>query len=335
MKTLIIGNEDRYYQYMPKNIPFPHNTELVFCKRGASDEELLAAGADADFLAADPMTTVSGNVIRNMPNLKMIHSEGVGFNGFDIAAATERGIPVCNCKGANGGAVAEQTILLMLGLLRDVVVGHNTELAGEQIAVKERLMCDGIAELSDCKIGLIGLGDIGKATAARLIPFETDVYYYTPSRKDPALEESLQVQYLPLEELLHQCDIISLHCPVTETTRGMVNDSFLSMMKPTAYLINTSRGDLVDNDALRKALINGSIAGAGLDTIYPEPTTADNPLVALPEDIPARVIYSPHIGGITTSSFRRCHNFVWQGFEDYVNGKKPANMVNPEVWKTC
>lgn len=332
MKTLIIGNEDRYYQYMPKNIPFPHNTELIFCKRGSSDEELLSAAWDADFMAADPMTTVSGNVIRNMPNLKMIHSEGVGFNGFDLTAATERKIPVCNCKGANGGAVAEQAILLMLGLLRDVVKGHHTELAGGQIQMKERLMVEGIAELSDCKIGLIGLGDIGKATALRLIPFETEVYYFTPTRKDLETEEKHHVTYLPLEELLTTCDIVSLHCPVTEATRGLVNDSFLSKMKKTAYLINTSRGDLINNDSLRKALINGTIAGAGLDTIYPEPTAADNPLVNLPEDISARVIYSPHIGGITTSSFKRCHQFVWQGFQDYVDGKKPANMVNPEVW---
>ena len=99
-------------------------------------------------------------------------------------------------------------------------------------------------------------------------------------------------------------------------------------MKPDAFLVNTARGNLVDNEALRNALISGRIAGAGLDTITPEPTTKDNPLVALPAECTDRVIYSPHIGGITTSTFRRAHHMLWQAFSDYSEGKKPANVVN-------
>lgn len=328
MKVLIIGNQDRYWKYMPKDIPIASQAEIVFCKRGSSDEEILAVGKDAVFMAADPMTQVSSNVIYNMPNLKMIHSEGVGFNGFDIQAAAKSRIYVCNCKGVNAGAVAEQAILLMLALLRNAVVGDRVEREGGQIKMKEHMMVKGIREVSDCKIGLIGFGDIAKATASRLYPFSCELYYYSLHRKDAQLEQQYHAVYLPLDMLLSTCDIISLHVPVTPQTKEMVNQDFLSRMKPDAFLINTARGDLVDNLALRNALIQGTIGGAGLDTIYPEPTTKDNPLVNLPASCADRVIFSPHIGGITTSSFIRSHRMIWQGFEDVRNGKRPKNIVN-------
>lgn len=328
MKTLIIGNEDRYRKYLPADIPFAQNTEMIFLNRGASDEEILAAASDAEYMAADPMTRVSGNVICNMPKLKMIHSEGVGYNGIDVAAATERGICVCNCKGANAGAVAEQTVLLILGFLRHVIEGDRIEREGNQIKMKERMMVEGIREVSDCRVGLVGFGDIAKATALRLLPFGCELYYYSLHRKDAQTEEKYHVKYLPLRELASTCEIISLHAAVTDETRGMVNEEFLRLMKEDAFLVNTARGDLVDNEALKNAIINGTILGAALDTVYPEPTTKDNPLLNLPPEYADRIVFSPHIGGITTSSMRRAHRMLWQGFEDMANGKKPANIVN-------
>ena len=328
MKALIIGNEDRYVKYRPTGIPILDTVEMVFCPRGSSDEELLAAGRDANFIAADPMATVTGNVIRQMPNLKIIHTEGVGFNFVDLEAAKERGVYVCNCKGVNAGAVAEQTILLMLGLLRSVISGDRGERAGQQIQIKEAMMLHGIRELADCKVGLIGFGDIAKAVALRLIPFGCEVYYHTPKRKSEELETEYHVTWLPMEELVTTCDMVSLLTPVTPETKGMVDERFLKKMKRDAYLINTARGDLVDNDALRNALINGTIAGAGLDTVAPEPTLADNPVVALPAECADRVLFSPHIGGITESTFRRAHRTMWQAFDDVANGKRPEHVVN-------
>ena len=328
MKTLVIGNRERYEKYMPADLPFVKETEIVFCKWGTSDEEILAAAGDASFIAVDAMASVSGNLIRNMPNLKVIHSEGVGYQGVDVEEATKQGVYVCNCKGVNAGAVAEQAVLLMLALLRNVVVGDRVERKGGQIQMKERMMLEGIREVSDCKIGLIGFGDIAKATAERLYPFGCDMYYYSLHKKDEEIEKQYHVSYLSLEELASTCDIISIHAPANDNTKGMINEHFISLMKPDAFLVNTARGDLVDNEALRNALISGIIAGAGLDTITPEPTTKDNPLVALPAECADRVIYSPHIGGITTSTFRRAHHMLWQAFSDYSEGKKPANVVN-------
>lgn len=328
MKALVIANRDRYEKYRPADMCILQEVELVFCPRGSSDEELLAAARDADFIAADPMTTVSGAVIRGMPNLKLIHSEGVAFNNFDLEAAREKGVYVCNCKGVNAGAVAEQTVLLMLALLRRLLVGDRAERRGSQMQMKEQTMVEGMKELSECKVGLIGFGDIARAAAERLRAFGCELYYTTPRRKSEELESRYGVRYLPLEELVRTCDIISLHTPVTNETRGMVNRDFLSRMRPDALLINTARGDLVDNEALREAIIAGRIAGAGLDTVYPEPTTADNPLVDLPPECADRVIFSPHIGGITTSTFKRAHRLIWQSFEDVCQGKRPRNIVN-------
>lgn len=327
MKILIIGNEDRYKKYMPE-LDIVKHISMVFCPRGASEDELLKAAPDAVAIAIDPMAKLSGNVIRKMPNLKIIQSEGVGFNGIDCEAAKERGIFVCNCKGANAGAVAEQTILLMLSLLRKIVVGDRTEREGNQIVMKEQMMFEGITELSDCKIGLIGFGDIAKATAKRLSPFECETYYYTKTRKPIEVEKEYNVAYMELEEMSRTCDIISIHCPVTAETTALINRDFLSKMKSSSYIVNTARGEIIDNEALYEALVTGKIKGAALDTVAPEPTTLDNILLNLPKEHADKIIFSPHIGGITTSYFYRAHKKNWSNIDMALKGQRPNFIVN-------
>ena len=327
MKMLVIGDAQRAEKYLP-DMPFAKSCLVEVAARGMSDDEILDMAADADFIMADAISPVSAHLIEHMPNLKLIHSEGVAYNAIDLDAARKAGVFVCNNAGVNAGAVAEQTVLLMLALLRRLVLGDRTERQGGQMRMKEQTMVEGMKELSECKVGLIGFGDIARAAAERLRAFGCELYYTTPRRKSEELESRYGVRYLPLEELVRTCDIISLHTPVTNETRGMVNRDFLSRMRPDALLINTARGDLVDNEALREAIIAGRIAGAGLDTVYPEPTTADNPLVDLPPECADRVIFSPHIGGITTSTFKRAHRLIWQSFEDVCQGKRPRNIVN-------
>lgn len=327
MKILIVGSRDRYEKFLPEKIR-TGDFELVFAPRGSSNDQLLALAPDAEVLLADAISPVDRALICAMPNLKLIHSEGVAYNAIDTEAARERGIFVCNNQGCNADAVAEQTLMLMLMLLRHGVTGDRAVRQGHQIQYKEQAMDVGITELGDCTVGLIGLGDIAQATARVLRAFGCNVYYYAPHRRSPSAEMAMCVSYLPLEKLIAKCDIISLHCLVNEETRNMVNEHFLSLMKPTAYLINTGRGDLVDNEALRAALVEGRIAGAGLDTIYPEPTPADHPLVDLPESVRDRVVYSPHLGGITTGSFQRAHQNMWNSVQALTLGKRPNHIVN-------
>lgn len=327
MKVLIIGNRDRYEKYRPDTDIFD-SLELVFCSRDTPQEELLQQAADAQIILADAIAPVSGSLMRQMPQLRLVHSEGVAYNAIDIQTARELGIYVCNNKGANAGAVAEQTIMLMLACLRDAVRGHADVLAGRQIQTKERKMSEGIPDLEDSKVGLVGFGDIARAVAKRLAGFGCELYYYSAHRKSEEEERLYGVTYLPLTALLQTCDIVSLHMAVTPQTAGMADRDFFAHMKPGAFLINTARGELVDNQALREALLEGRIAGAGLDTIAPEPVTADNPLVALPKECRAVMVYAPHLGGITGGSFRRIYKNLWSNVERVYKGEKPVNIVN-------
>ena len=323
MKIVILGAEARYRAYQPA-MPFIQQQELVFLDKDSTEAEILAAGADAEVLFVDAITVVSAALMEHMPCLRLIHSEGVAFDRIDLSAARERGIYVCNNKGCNAGAVAEQTVLLILMLLRHALEGDEAVRAGRQMEMKERCMVEGITELSACKVGLVGFGDIARAAAERLVPFGCELYYYTKHRRLPEEEKKYHVTYLPLEELAEKSDIVSLHCAVTEETRNLVDAALLRRMKPTAYLINTARGDLVDN----QALLEGRIAGAGLDTLSPEPVPAGHPLTALPPEVQRKVVLAPHLGGITEASFRRAHAHMWRNVEHLAAGERPDNIVN-------
>lgn len=327
MKVVFIAEEGRCRKYEP-DMAIVEKVEKVFFPLNVSEDELLEKAGDADVLVADPGVPVTKALMEKMPNLKMVHSEGVAFHSFDLQGARELGVDVCNNKGANADAVAEQTIMLMLMCQRDAIRAHQSLKAGKQIEMKEKKILEGIVDLGDCNVGLVGFGDIAKATAKRLIPFGSRLYYYSKNKKSPEVEKEYQVQYLPLLELAEKCHVISLHAAVNPETTGMINEEFISHMRQDGWLINTARGQLIVDEALRKALIEGRIAGAGFDTLYPEPTPGDHPLVDLPEDIPSTVVYSPHLGGNTSGSFRRVYENIWQNIDRVSKGENPAYIVN-------
>mgnify|MGYP002801474569 FL=1 len=327
MHIVVLGQEARYQAYRPA-MPFLDRQTPAFLDKDSTEAEIAAASPEAEVLFVDAITPVTASLMDRLPKLRLIHSEGVAYDRIDLDAARQRNIYVCNNKGCNAGAVAEQAILLMLMLLRHALPGDRAVRAGRQMEMKERYMVEGITELSACKVGLVGFGDIGRATAERLAPFGCELYYYTRHRRAPEEERKYGVTYLPLEELAAACDIVSLHCAVNDETRNMVDDAFLGRMQPTAYLINTARGDLVDNNALVRALTEGRIAGAGLDTLAPEPVPADHPLVTLQPEIQDRVALAPHLGGITEASFRRAHAHMWRNAERLAAGERPDCVVN-------
>ena len=327
MNIVILGQAARSRAYRPA-VPFIDRQTLFFLDKDSTEAEIAAAASAAEVLFVDAITPVTGSLMDRLPRLRLIHSEGVAYDRIDLAAARERNIYVCNNKGCNAGAVAEQAVLLMLMVLRRALPGDRAVRQGRQMEMKERCMVEGITELSACKVGLVGFGDIGRAAAERLAPFGCELYYYTRHRRTPEEERRYGVTYLPLEELAETCDIVSLHCAVTDKTRNMVDENFLARMKPTAYLINTARGDLVDNDALARALTEGRIAGAGLDTLAPEPVPAGHPLTVLPPEVQDRVALAPHLGGITEAAFRRAHAHMWRNAERLAAGERPDCVVN-------
>ncbi len=326
MKLLVIGDETRTKKYLP-DLDIVKQIDLVVAARGSSNDEILALAADADFILADAISPVDTQLIEGMPNLKLIHSEGVAYNLIDVKTAQERNIFVCNNAGVNAGAVAEQAILLMLACLRDLCGGDAAVRAGQQIQTKERMMVEGIRELGDCSVGIIGFGAIGQAIAKRLANWGCAVYYTKRHRLSTKEEAALGVSYLSQEDLVATCDIVNLCVPVTEETRQMVNQDFLACMKEDALLINTARGEVIDQEALAATLESGKLAGVGLDVLSPEPVELDNPLLNLSPKASRRVVLSPHIGGITEGMFRRAHRCVWENIARVVSGETPINQV--------
>lgn len=327
MKLLVIGSKSRTEKYLPQ-LPIVGETELVVMERGATDDELIAAAGDADFILADAISPVSAHLIERMPNLKLVHSEGVAYNAIDLDAARKHGVTVCNNAGVNASAVAEQTVLLMLACLRDAVAGDAAVREGRQIETKERMMVEGIRDLGDCTVGFIGFGAIAQATAKRLAAWDCEMLYNKRGPLSRKEEEELGVTYASVEDIAESCDIVSLHVPVTYATRNMVDDDFLARMKSDAVLINTARGEIIDNAALARALESNSIGMAGLDTVAPEPVQPDNPLLNLSDAAARKLIFSPHIGGVTEGMFYRAHRNVWENIARVAAGEEPLNIVS-------
>ena len=330
MKLLHIGKAGNLERFAAPD-SFLYELERVEAPIGLTAEEYMKIAGDAEFIIADAIGEVSGELIEGMPKLRLIHSEGVAYNRIDIEAAKNKQVYVCNSKGMNAAAVAEQAVLLMLGMLRDIAGGDQAVRSGQQIRKKEGYMQRGdLREVADCSAGLVGFGDIARKTAELLKAFGVQQIYCTDVRPlSPQEEESLGVKYCSLETLLAESDIVSLHVPVNADTVGMAGRSFFASMKDGALFVNTARGELVNDAALIEALRSSKLAMAGLDTLDHEPVQADHPLLKVPEAVAKKLLFSPHIAGITASSFRRSYAMIAEDIRDAAEGRTPKRIVNP------
>lgn len=328
MKILVMNQPGRLETFI-KDPEFYKQNEIVTIPFNAEDEAILAAGADADILLVDAIARLNGNVIRKMKNLKLIHTDGVGYNWIDTEAAKECGVYVCNCKSMNASSVAEQTVLLMLGLLRNVVSCDAAVRDGRQKEVQSAYIksCS-LKEIADCRIGLIGFGDIARIVAKLCSELGAEVVYNDIAPASEEIEASCHASFLPVDELLATSDIVSLHVPVTKKTEHMVNTDYISKMKNGAYLINTARGELVVAEDLLAALKSGHLAGAGLDCLEGEPVNKDNAMLAGDPETESKILYSPHIGGISASSFKRGYQMICDDIMAVARGEKPQRCVN-------
>ncbi len=246
--------------------------------------------------------------------LKVIARYGVGVDRIDLEAARARGIVVTNTPSANAGSVAELTIGLMIALARSIPAADAATKAGRW----PRLT--GVA-LEGKTIGLIGFGSIGQQTARHLQGFDCRILIYDPA-VTPEAAHSYQVEWAALEEVAAQADFLSLHLPLTPTTRGMVNADFLGRMKPGAFLVNTARGELIDDEALIGALSDGRLRGAALDVFSSEPPDPRHPLLRLPN-----VIVTPHAGAHTDAAMNA---MGWSALRDclaVLRGETPQHRV--------
>ena len=264
----------------------------------------------------------------SQPRLRIISQYAVGYDNIDVECATKHGVYVTNTPGVLTNATADLTWALILAITRRIVEADRFVRSGEWYRTGtgwHPKMLLGF-EVSGATIGIIGMGRIGRAVARRARGFGMRVLYYDKKRLPEDVERELCAQYVDLETLLREADIVSLHTPLTPETYHMIGEKELRMMKPTAYLINTSRGKVIDTDALVRALKEGWIAGAALDVFEEEPLPPDHPLTKLDN-----VVLTPHIGSATWKTRTRMADIVAENLIAFAQGKVPPTLVNKEV----
>lgn len=254
----------------------------------SSTEDFISALAGAHGLIVRSATKVGAEMMDQAPNLRAIGRAGVGVDNIDVDAATERGIAVFNAPGGNTIAAAELTMALMLSLVRRVTEADRSMRKGKW----DRSKFKGV-ELKGRTLGLIGAGRIGSEVATRAMAFGMDVIVYDPYLDQDRAEE-LGVELVDLNHVIESADVITLHVPLNEETRGMIDASVLARMKDDVFLINASRGGVIDEHALYEALQAGTIGGAALDVYEHEPLPSDSPLRKAP-----RLVHTPHLGAST------------------------------------
>ncbi len=287
-----------------------------------SETELIAGVQDADALLCLLTDRVSEKVLMAGRKLKIVSNYAVGYDNIDIKAATELGIIVTNTPGVLTDATAELAWALIFAVARRIVESDKFVRDGEFKGWHPTLLLG--FELKGKTLGIIGAGRIGTAMALKSRGFDMRVLYFS-RRRNRELEEKLNAEFVSLEKLLKESDFISLHVPLTETTYHLLGEKEFGMMKPTAILVNTSRGPVIDEKALIKALKQGRIAGAGLDVFENEPH--------VPEELKEldNVVLTPHIGSATHRAREEMAVMAAQAIVDALHGKTPQNVVNPEV----
>jgi phosphoglycerate dehydrogenase-like enzyme len=267
----------------------PPGFELTFAE-ASSEERAIAAVADADYIFVIA-AYVPAAVIAAANRAKLIQKTGEGTDRIDVAAAAAKGIVVAKTSGSNATSVAEAASMLILAATRWLPKAHNSVVAGKWLKFELR---PGAFEIKGKQVGIIGLGKIGRIVAKHMHGFDASVVYHDAYRLPEAEEARLGVRYMAMDDLLRTSDVVTLHVPLMPSTRGLIGVREFELMKPTAILVNSCRGAVVNEEALYQALKERQIRGAGIDVFAKEPPAADNPLFTLDN-----VVLMPHSGGGT------------------------------------
>lgn len=259
----------------------------------------------------------------HLRNIKLIQLLSAGYDGVDLERLKKSGIPLANNGGANSYAVAEHAILLMLAVYRRLPTLDRLVRAGQWKSSK--LGEEQEHELAGKTVGIVGAGMIGRTLARRLSGFEVNLIYFDPVRLDGADEANLRMSYRALDDLLREADVVTLHAPYNASTRHLICERSIGLMKRDAIVINTARGELIDDEALHRALRDGRLAAAGLDAFEPEPPDPKNPLLTLPN-----VVLSPHAAGPTWESWPKRFGNSYANIQRVARGEPPLWVV-PEL----
>ena len=272
----------------------------------ATGPQFLEAARDAEYFMGFGRNPLSTDFYTAAKKMKLVQLISAGYNTLDLDAARKAGVPIANNGGANSVAVAEHAVMLILATLKKLAWQHKNCVEGKTV-------------------GIVGLGNIGKKVARRLHGFDVKIVYYDIIRLAEHEEDALGVHFVLLDELLKASDVVTLHVPLTTVTKEMIGERELSLMKPTAVLVNTCRGPVIDERALHKALITKRIAGAGLDVMVDEPPSKDNPLLNV-----ETITITPHTAGPTWENWPKAFRNAFDNILRVHSGRKPMWVI-PEL----
>lgn len=284
------------------------------------EDQIIERCKDAEIII-DNKVVLNKDVLDKLPKLKYIGMLSTGFNVIDTQAAKEKGIIVCNVPTYSTAAVAQLTFALILEIYNQVGIHNEAVHSGEWSSCRD--FCfhkTPLIELSGKTIGLIGYGKIGSEVAKIADAFSMNILCYVPSTKPQPNFKNFS--FVSLDEIAKQSDIVSLHCPLTPQTTGIINENFISKMKRNAIIINTSRGHAIDEQALADALNSGRIAGAGVDVLSTEPPNENNPLLSC-----SKCFITPHIAWAGYETRERLVGVVYNNLKSFLSGN-PVNVVN-------
>ncbi len=298
----------------------PKGFAFSLCEAKTPDAERKKQVASADYLIAYGVGFEDFEVAKSV---KLFQVLSAGFDRLDMNQFKKAKVPVANNGGANAPTVAEHAVLLMLSVFKKLPLHHNTMQSGQWLGHREALR---MRELRDKQVGIVGFGHIGREAARNVRGFLANVAYYDPMGAPAEVEKQLSAKRMELDELIRTSDVISVHTPLTKATRGLFGAKQFAAMKPTAIFINTSRGPVVDEDALVDAVRNGVIAGAGLDVFGIEPLPPDHPLRTLPNSI-----VTPHVGGFVEENYRLWYGGAVEDILAWLDGAPIRVMKEPSA----
>jgi len=309
------------YTMNPGDLSWAELEKLGNCRiyDRTSPDNVFKRAKDAEILITNKVV-IGTKEIAQLPKLKYIGLSSTGYNVVDIDAAARRSIPVTNVPAYSTLSVAQMTFAHILNLCHHVAEHSSSVRNGEWIGSEDFCYWNfPLVELQNLTLGIIGFGQIGQAIAKIVEKFGMHIMYYDISEYS---ELSINFTKVALNTLFQKSDIVTLHCPLTPETKQLIDKNHLNMMKPTAFLINTSRGQLINEQDLANALNSGQIAGAGLDVLSTEPPNPDNPLLS------AQNCYiTPHIAWATKAARQRLMDTVVHNIRAFLNGE-PVNVVN-------
>ncbi len=300
-----------------------HDVEVSKKSRNLTKEELIEGVKEKDAVLCLLTDTIDEDIIDAGKDLKVISNYAVGYDNIEVECATERGIAVTNTPGVLTEATAEIAWTLIMAVSRNVVPGDKFVRQDRFEGWDPTLMIG--HELHGKTLGIVGMGNIGSKVAEMSQGFDMDVIYYNRSRNEE-MEEKMGARYVELNELVSRSDFVSIHVPLTDETEGMIGKEELEMMDENSYLINTARGEVVDEDTLVETLKEGSIAGAGIDVYANEPHGANPDYYDLDN-----VVLTPHLGSASHRAREGMALMAAENILSILEGKEPENIVNPEV----